>query len=76
VPQQAGDLWTIMPNGQTPLLKRSFVHGAWDCWQVRSLRRPQLGDMIVMQVGHTVHPHHAGIYLGSHPAPPGEISIP
>lgn len=29
-----GDLRTIMPAGGTPLLKRPFVHGAWDCWQV------------------------------------------
>lgn len=29
-----GDLRTITPTGHTPLLKRPFVHGAWDCWQV------------------------------------------
>jgi proteasome lid subunit RPN8/RPN11 len=26
---------------------------------------PEYGDMIVMQVGHSYHPNHAGIYLGS-----------
>ena len=25
---------TITPTGITLLLKRPFVHGAWDCWQV------------------------------------------
>ena len=29
-----GDLPTIVPTGDVPLLKRPFVHGAWDCWQV------------------------------------------
>ena len=29
-----GDLRTITPTGNTPLLRRPFVHGAWDCWQV------------------------------------------
>lgn len=29
-----GDLRTVMPSGEVPLLKRPFVHGAWDCWQV------------------------------------------
>ncbi|WP_282405142.1 NlpC/P60 family protein, partial [Pseudomonas sp. PS02285] len=35
---------------------------------------PQRGDMIVMQVGRTVHPNHAGIYLGADPELPGEDS--
>lgn len=26
-----GDLRTITPAGNTPLLGRPFVHGAWDC---------------------------------------------
>ncbi|MCV4285104.1 C40 family peptidase [Pseudomonas capsici] len=34
--------------------------------------RPQRGDMIVMAVGRTAHPNHAGIYLGSDPKLPGE----
>lgn len=29
-----GDMRTITPTGSTPLLKRPFVHAAWDCWQV------------------------------------------
>ena len=106
---------TITPTGNTPLLKRPFVHGAWDCWQVCAdwyarewglefetfqrtdgwwessenaslyeqhyeaagfmrVDRPQRGDMIVMQVGRTVHPNHAGIYLGTDPLLPGEES--
>lgn len=36
--------------------------------------RPQRGDMIVMQVGRTAHPNHAGIYLGTDPALAGEES--
>lgn len=35
---------------------------------------PQRGDMIVMEVGRTAHPNHAGIYLGTDPALPGEDS--
>jgi cell wall-associated NlpC family hydrolase len=110
-----GDLRTITPTGSTPLLRRPFVHGAWDCWQVCAdwyqrewglefeafqrtdgwwesadnaslyeqhyeaagfvrVDRLQRGDMIVMQVGRTVHPNHAGIYLGADPALPGEES--
>lgn len=108
-----GDLRTIVPIGNTPLLGRPFVHGAWDCWQVcadwykrewglefdafkredgwweqadgpslyeqayeaagfERVGTPQRGDMIVMEVGRTKHPNHAGIYLGSDPALPGE----
>ena len=29
-----GDLRAITPTDYTPLLKRPFVHCAWDCWQV------------------------------------------
>ena len=108
-----GDLRSFTPTGSTPLLKRPFVHGAWDCFAVvrdfyeRAMHielpnyqrtdgwwesaenpslyeqhyeaagfvrvdSPQRGDMIVMQVGRTAHPNHAGIYLGTDPALPGE----
>ncbi|KAA5845933.1 phage tail protein [Pseudomonas chlororaphis] len=108
-----GDLRTITPTGETALLGRPFVHGAWDCWQVCAdwykrewglefeafqradgwwedptgpslyeqayeaagfyqVDRPQRGDMIVMAVGRTAHPNHAGIYLGAEPELPGE----
>ena len=30
--------------------------------------------MIVMEIGRTAHPNHAGIYLGADPALPGEES--
>ncbi|KTC36158.1 hydrolase Nlp/P60, partial [Pseudomonas sp. ABAC61] len=110
-----GDLRTVSPSGSTLLLRRPFVHGAWDCWQVCAdwykrewglefeafkrddgwweqaagpslyeqayeaagfyrVDQPQRGDMIVMAVGRTAHPNHAGIYLGSDPALPGEDS--
>lgn len=36
--------------------------------------RPQRGDLIVMQVGRTAHPNHAGIYLEADPTLPGEDS--
>lgn len=104
-----GDFRTITPSGDVALLKRPFVHGAWDCWQVCAdwyrrewgiefevfkradgwwedkenaslyeenyeaagfyrVNQPQRGDMIVMAVGRTAHPNHAGIYLGSDPS--------
>ena len=110
-----GDLRTITPTGNTPLLKRPCVHGAWDCWQVcadwykrewglefEAFRRedgwwesagntslyeanyeeagfvrgdqPRRGDLIVMAIGRTAHPNHAGIYLGDDPELPGEES--
>jgi proteasome lid subunit RPN8/RPN11 len=34
----------------------------------------QGGDMIVMEVGRTKHPNHAGIYLGADPKLPGEAT--
>ncbi|MNO46262.1 NlpC/P60 family protein [compost metagenome] len=37
--------------------------------------QPQRGDLIVMQIGHTYHPNHAGIYLGGDPSLPGEDSV-
>ena len=38
------------------------------------VNRPPRGDMTVMQAGRTVHPNHAGIYLGTAPVLPGEES--
>jgi cell wall-associated NlpC family hydrolase len=35
---------------------------------------PQRGDMIVMAIGRTVYPNHAGIYLGEDASLPGETS--
>lgn len=110
-----GDLRTITPTGNTPLLKRPFVHGAWDCWQVcadwykrewgiefeafhredgwweqadgpslyeqayeaagfERVGTPQHGDMIVMDVGRTKHPNHAGVFLGADATLPDEES--
>lgn len=108
-----GDLRTITPTGTTSLLKRPFVHGAWDCWQVCAdwykrewglefeafkredgwwedpngpshyeqlhegagfycVNAPQRGDIVIMSIGKTAHPNHAGIFLGTDPALPGE----
>ncbi len=36
--------------------------------------RPERGDMIVMEVGRTFRPNHAGIYLGTEPLLPGEAT--
>ena len=112
-----GDLRTIIPVGETPLLGRPFVHGAWDCWQVCAdwyrrewglefpayaredgwweqadgpclyeqayeaagfylVDQPRRGDMIIMAVGRTAHPNHAGIFLGTDPELPGaQVSV-
>ncbi|SFB18816.1 C40 family peptidase [Azotobacter beijerinckii] len=35
---------------------------------------PQRGDMLVMRIGRTAHPNHAGIYLGDNPSLPGEAA--
>lgn len=35
---------------------------------------PRRGDMLVMRIGRTAHPNHAGIYLGSDPGLPGETT--
>lgn len=101
-----GDYRQIIPEANTNLTGRPFVHGIWDCWQVCNdyynkvygieferferedcwweikdgpslyedffeaagfyvVDEPRAGDMIVMQIGRTYHPNHAGIYLGN-----------
>ena len=108
-----GDLRTLAPEADVPLLGRPFVHGVQDCWAICAdwyrrewglefpaysrtdgwwelaenaslyeqhyeaagfyvVDRPQRGDMIVLQIGRTAHPNHAGIYLGTDPTLPGE----
>lgn len=108
-----GDLRLLEPEDSVSLLRRPFVHGVTDCWQVCAdwyqrewgleferferhdgwwekpdgpslyeqhfeaagfcrVDQPQRGDMIVMAVGRTAHPNHAGIYLGTDPSLPGE----
>ncbi|WP_248917055.1 C40 family peptidase [Pseudomonas entomophila] len=112
-----GDLRTLLPKGDTPLLGRPFVHGVWDCWQVCAdwycrewgltfpayaredgwwedpqgpslyeqayadagfvrVDAPRYGDLIVMAIGRTAHPNHAGIFLGNDPRLPGESWSP
>ncbi|MCG8292370.1 MULTISPECIES: C40 family peptidase [Pseudomonas] len=112
-----GDLRTVLPQGDTPLLGRPFVHGLWDCWQVCAdwyrrewgltfpayaredgwwedpqgpslyeqayadagfvrVQAPRHGDLVVMAIGRTAHPNHAGIFLGHEPRLPGESWSP
>lgn len=52
------DCWWEKKDG--PSLYEDFYEGA-GFYVVDS---PQAGDMIVMQIGRTFHPNHAGIYLG------------
>lgn len=35
---------------------------------------PQRGDLIIMEIGRTLRPNHAGIYLGDDPSLPGEAA--
>lgn len=42
----------------------SLYEQAYEAAGFYQVDRPQRGDMIVMEVGRTAHPNHAGIYLG------------
>lgn len=52
------DCWWENKDG--PSLYEDFYEGAG----FYVVDTPQVGDMIVMQIGRTFHPNHAGIYLG------------
>ncbi len=52
------DGWWEVEDG--PSLYEEFYEGAG----FYLVDKPQPGDMIVMQIGRTFHPNHAGIYLG------------
>lgn len=108
-----GEINTVLPDKQVPLLGRDFVHNYWDCWQVCAdyykreynldfprwqredgwwevkdgpshyedfyegagfiqVQEPEVGDIIVMQIGRTYHPNHASVYLGTEPKLPQE----
>lgn len=54
------DLWWEKKDG--PSLYEDFYDGAGF---YRVYGEPTPGDMIVMQIGRSYHPNHAGIYLGS-----------
>lgn len=101
-----GDYRQVIPQVETAILGRPFVHGVWDCWAAceayynryhglefprydrkdrwweekettsfyeecheaagfyRVTGDPRLGDLIIMQIGRSYHPNHAGVYLG------------
>ena len=48
----------------------SLYEQAYEAAGFYEVSQPQRGDMIVMAVGRTAHPNHAGIYLG------GEVQLP
>jgi len=50
----------------------SLYEQAYEAAGFYQVDEPQRGDMIVMAVGRTAHPNHAGIYLGGDPQLPGE----
>lgn len=50
----------------------SLYEQAYEAAGFYQVSQPQRGDMIVMAVGHTAHPNHAGIYLGADSRLPGE----
>lgn len=62
------DRWWEDPAGPS-LYEQHFEQAGF--YQVAEPRR---GDMLVMRVGRTAHPNHAGIYLGSDPSLPGEAA--
>lgn len=57
-PFERKDLWWEDKDG--PSLYEDFYEGA-GFYQVS---KPEVGDMMIMQIGRTCHPNHAGIYLG------------
>lgn len=67
-PYQREDGWWEKADGP------SLYEQAYEAAGFTRVAQPQRGDMIVMAVGRTLHPNHAGIYLGSDPALPGEAS--
>lgn len=52
------DLWWENKDGP------SLYEDAYEDAGFYKVDEPQLGDMIVMQIGRSFHPNHAGIYLG------------
>jgi len=52
------DLWWEDKNAE------SMYEARYEDWGFYQVESPEPGDMIVMQIGRTYHPNHAGIYLG------------
>ncbi|AIR90761.1 C40 family peptidase [Pseudomonas cremoricolorata] len=52
----------------------SLYEQAYAAAGFHQVSEPQRGDLIVMAIGRTAHPNHAGIYLGNDPGLPEESS--
>lgn len=52
------DLWWENKDGP------SLYEDNYQNWGFYKVETPKVGDMIVMQIGRSYHPNHAGIYLG------------
>lgn len=62
------DLWWENPESESLYEARHEAAGFY------RVDMPRRGDLIIMRVGRTAHPNHAGLYLDSDPSLPGEAS--
>ena len=65
---ERSDLWWEDAQGE------SLYEARYEAAGFYRVAEPRRGDMLVMRVGRTAHPNHAGIYLGSDPRLPGEAA--
>lgn len=56
---QREDGWWEIKDGPSLYVEQFEKAGFYE------VSKPQIGDMIVMQIGRSYHPNHAGIYLGN-----------
>jgi cell wall-associated NlpC family hydrolase len=67
-PFKREDGWWEDPAGP------SLYEQAYEAAGFEQVGTPRRGDLIIMAVGRTAHPNHAGIYLGADPSLPDEES--